>query len=124
MTLGRRIKPTSRKYQVLRFLEACGERGATGGEIQEALGLGLDQATRPRTELLSEGRVRDSGIRRCGDSGHESIVWVAVPPDEWERRTAPADRVSDTLLDRVEALPREELEKLRDHIDKILRAPH
>lgn len=54
--------------------------GLTADEVAGRLGLSI-LSIRPRiTELARDGKVRDSGARRCNASGRKAIVWAPVYP--------------------------------------------
>ncbi len=58
--------------KVLQFLQDS-PRGATDKEIQDALAMAGSTQRPRRIELVADGLVRDSGVRR-----NRSTVWVAA----------------------------------------------
>jgi|SaaInlLV_10m_DNA_2_1039722.scaffolds.fasta_scaffold09822_3 hypothetical protein len=93
------------RAQVLRFIEDAGNDGATDEEIQTALDMNPSTERPRRGELVTQGAVKDSGVRRPTRSGRQAGVWVAVPlalRDE-QRETTKAKgalrRELDGLLD-------------------------
>lgn len=71
------IKPTAPivREMVLAALREAGEDGLTADEC--AVFIDTDRLNvRPRTtELRSQGKIADSGLRRLNDSGKRAIVW-------------------------------------------------
>lgn len=63
---------------VLDIIHAAGASGCTDSEI--ALKTDQDRATVAvmRNELVSEGLLWDSGLRRRDQRGHENVAWVAT----------------------------------------------
>ena len=60
--------------QVLSYIAARGDYGATDAEIIEALG---SQSYRPRRiRLVQLGLLRDGGETRKTPSGRKAVVWV------------------------------------------------
>ena len=66
------------RAQVLAFIEARGELGATDEEVQLALAMGGSTQRPRRVDLESAGLVRDSGRTRRTTSGRQAVVWVAA----------------------------------------------
>ena len=64
--------------QVLSFIRARGEEGATDEEVSFALNMKLDTARARRCELRDAGLVRDNGRRRVTASGRRAVCWVAA----------------------------------------------
>lgn len=72
------IRPSAAtlRMQVLGYIVARGDEGATDDEIQIALGIeGSTQRPR-RVELLDRGLVKDSGATRATRKGRQAAVWV------------------------------------------------
>jgi hypothetical protein len=69
-------KPTLRR-QVLNFIAAQGEHGATLDEVCRALGKLPHSLSGRITELQIDESIRDSGRRRDTLAGHTATVWVA-----------------------------------------------
>ncbi len=69
-----RIEPVAGtlRLKVLEHLRQC-PVGATDREIQEALSMAGSTQRPRRIELVADGLVRDSGVRR-----NRSTVWVAA----------------------------------------------
>lgn len=53
--------------------------GATDDEVATYLRIGLNSVRPRRLELVEAGLVEDSGICRKTPSGHDAIVWRAIP---------------------------------------------
>jgi hypothetical protein len=66
------------REQVYAFIAKAGSLGTTDEEIQERMALAPNTARPRRVELVTAGRVRDSGRRRNTRSGRQAVVWVAV----------------------------------------------
>lgn len=64
--------------EVLEFLRARGERGATDDEIERALTLSHQSASARRRELVIMDLAYDSGHRRRTRSGRTATVWRAA----------------------------------------------
>jgi len=52
--------------------------GATDEEIETSLDLRHQTASARRRELVQQGRIEDSGLRRANKSGRSAIVWRVV----------------------------------------------
>lgn len=72
------IKPlsTSRRELVQRIIEDAGSNGLTDEEGANALGLNAQSYTPRRNELVKQGLVVDSGLRRPTRSERPAAVWV------------------------------------------------
>jgi hypothetical protein len=66
------------RERVLTHIHAAGPLGSTDEEGARALGMRMQTYTPRRGELVRDGRVRDSGIRRRTKAGRWAIVWVAA----------------------------------------------
>jgi hypothetical protein len=62
--------------RVLRLLRTSG--GMTTHELAKALFMDLVSISPRMRPLVEKGLARDSGERRCGESGRSSIVWKAI----------------------------------------------
>jgi hypothetical protein len=65
------------RNQVLAFIRARGDEGATDQEVSLALDMDSDTARARRCELRDSGLVRDNGRRRPTASGRRAVAWVA-----------------------------------------------
>lgn len=65
--------------QVYACIKQAGQRGATDGEIQQALGIQSHSQVPRRLELVKLSLVVDSGFVRKSPSGRRSTVWVVKP---------------------------------------------
>jgi hypothetical protein len=70
-------KPSLRR-QVLDFIVAKGEHGATLDECCHALGKAPHSLSGRITELQIDESIRDSGKWRATVSGHRATVWIAT----------------------------------------------
>lgn len=70
---------TFAKIAVLKALAAAGEHGMIDHDHQPVNGLGQDTAGKRRGELVDDGLVVDSGIRRRTPRGRNAAVWVITP---------------------------------------------
>ena len=72
------LPSTSRqRAKVANYIESQGDDGATDTEIQKALDLRPNSERPRRRELVQDGDVCDSGVRRPAlDTGRNSIVWI------------------------------------------------
>ena len=72
------LPSTSRQRQkVANYIDSQGDDGATDTEIQAALDLRPNSERPRRRELVQDGAVTDSGVRRAAlDTGRASIVWI------------------------------------------------
>jgi len=66
------------RLRVLHLIVQTRSHGATDDEIEEALGLRHQTASARRRELVLNGRVEDSGLRRNTRSGRSATVWIAL----------------------------------------------
>ena len=66
----------TKRRQVLDHIASCGEHGATDEEISIALGMRLYTAAPRRNELLNDGWVEESPLRRRTTTGTAAAVWV------------------------------------------------
>ena len=66
------------REQVLQFIRARGEEGATDEAVQQALGLKRDTVRARRVELPDEGLILDSHRTRPVRSGRRAVVWLAI----------------------------------------------
>jgi len=75
-----RIGPVSGEYRarVLAFIRSRGSAGATDRETEAALNIIAQTVTPRRGELVTDGLVADSRMRRPTPSGRMAVVWVAV----------------------------------------------
>lgn len=79
---------TSREAAVLRrkkverdracILACLREHPRTDDELQHALGLPPNTQRPRRVELVRQGKVRDSGVRRKTETGRNAIVWESL----------------------------------------------
>ena len=85
------LPSTSRqRAKVEQYIDSCGDDGATDTEIQEALDLRPNSERPRRRELVQDGDVCDSGLRRAAlDTGRSSIVWII------NRKAAPVATFND-----------------------------
>ena len=72
------LPSTSRQRQkVASYIDSTGDDGATDTEIQAALDLRPNSERPRRRELVQDGTVCDSGVRRPAlDTARASIVWI------------------------------------------------
>jgi predicted ArsR family transcriptional regulator len=71
-------RATALRDQCLLRIRRNGSDGLTADEAAVQLGES-PFSIRPRfTELLRDGKIRDSGLRRRNESGRSAKVWVAV----------------------------------------------
>jgi hypothetical protein len=66
------------REQVLSFIRARGDEGATDEEVSFALNMKLDTSRARRCELRDAGVLRDAGRRRVTASGRRAVCWVAA----------------------------------------------
>ena len=66
----------TQRRRVYDYLEQRGSRGATDWELAESLHISRTGVGARRNELMKEGLVKDSGLRRIGPYGLKGIVWV------------------------------------------------
>lgn len=59
----------------LAVLHGLAQRSMSSHELAEALGMELVSVSPRLAPLVRKGKVRDSGQRRKGPSGRNSIVW-------------------------------------------------
>jgi hypothetical protein len=72
-------KTGTQRMRVLDAIIKAGSNGMTDPELADQLGIG-DNSERPRRkELLEQGWVIDSGLRRPARGLGDSIVWVLAP---------------------------------------------
>jgi hypothetical protein len=64
------------RARVLDALRSLGEHGATDEELQEITRLEPNTERPRRRELVQQGLVEDSGLRRPLKSGKSGTVWV------------------------------------------------
>jgi predicted transcriptional regulator len=72
------LKTARMEELVLRFVRACGERGATTEEISAAMQLPRVTVSPRMKPLETKGFVKATDARRKGASNRPSIVWVAI----------------------------------------------
>jgi hypothetical protein len=71
-----RPKAPSQKLRVLRYVASRAEDGATDDEIEVALALPHQSASARRNDLVREGKLRDSGLRRKTRAWQQAVAWV------------------------------------------------
>jgi hypothetical protein len=71
-----RAKAPSQKARVLRYVESRGGDGATDDEIEVGLALPHQSASARRNDLVRQGKLRDSGLRRKTRAGQQAVAWV------------------------------------------------
>ena len=77
ITLGSVRHAVTRREQVYRAIQRCGDFGATTFECAEALSLSQDIVQRQISNLYMRGRIMDSGRRRISPlHGEHAVVWV------------------------------------------------
>ena len=69
-------KMTRQRAAVLSYIRGCTTAGATDFEIQIALGLDGNTERPRRGELVTVGRIKDSGRKRRTPLGGQATVWV------------------------------------------------
>jgi predicted XRE-type DNA-binding protein len=69
---------TRNQNAVLSFIKSCGEHGATTDEISEHFGVGQNNVSGRRTELLRDGKIKLTGEKRKTRSGCTAAVVKAV----------------------------------------------
>lgn len=74
------IAPNARtlRGQVYDLLVERGQHGATDEEMQTLLNMNPSTQRPRRGELVTDGRVADSGRTRATRSGRSAVVWVAL----------------------------------------------
>jgi predicted transcriptional regulator len=70
------------RNQVLDFIRAQAEAGATAQETDRALGMPPNTITPRIWELRKLGLIRDSGETRPTASKRKAKVWVAISPSD------------------------------------------
>lgn len=70
------------RERVFAFIRSRGPDGATDDEGEAELALKPQSYTPRRGELVTDGRVIDSGRKRPTASGCPAAVWIAVEHDE------------------------------------------
>jgi hypothetical protein len=63
------------RFEVRRFIQAAGPRGATCDEVEVGTGLSHQTASARCTELMRADLIRDSGARRRTRSGRTARVY-------------------------------------------------
>lgn len=66
------------RVQAYKLLKRYPKRGLTDDEGGALMGADRLTFGRRRQELVAEGLVKDSGVRRPGPSGRNAIVWVVA----------------------------------------------
>ncbi len=69
-------KAATLRAKVLEFIAGRGIAGATDEEVQAALQMDANTERPRRYELVGDGLVRDSGMRRKTTSGRPAAVWI------------------------------------------------
>lgn len=68
---------------VYRYIESCGEWGATCDECEVALNMRHESASGRRRELALRGGIVKTPLTRVTRRGEQAEVWVAVPIGSW-----------------------------------------
>lgn len=68
----------TQRDRVLIALSANRAKGMTDCELEAALSIPRHIAAKRRGELVTAGKVRDSGLRRATDTGTSAVVWEVV----------------------------------------------
>jgi hypothetical protein len=78
---AKRVEPRSgsQRARVLELAMIRGELGVTDDEIEQVLDLAHQTASARRNELVADGYLTDSGIRRKTRRYADAAVWVATP---------------------------------------------
>jgi len=66
----------TQRRRVYDYLAQVGSRGATDWELADALNISRTGVGARRNELMRDGYVKDSGMRRPGPYKFKGIVWV------------------------------------------------
>lgn len=78
--MSKRSKPMSDRQRVLEAFKRAGSRGLTDQELDTVTPKSFSENTsRPRRiDLLADGFLKDSGMRRPTRFGRPAIVWVVT----------------------------------------------
>ena len=77
ITQGSVRHAVTRREQVYRAIQRCGDFGATAFECADLLSLTHDIVQRHLSDLNRRGRITDSGYRRISlPDGEAAVVWV------------------------------------------------
>jgi len=66
----------AKRRAVYQAIVASGDDGMTDEEMQDATGMAPNTQRPRRVELVRDGSVIDSGIRRNTKSGRKAVVWT------------------------------------------------
>lgn len=69
-------KSGSDRQAVLAEIALSGEVGMTDFEIEESLVMRHQTASARRNDLMNDGWIEDSGLRRLTDSGRPAVAWI------------------------------------------------
>lgn len=69
------------RRQVYEYFMSRGLHGATDEEAQAALNIDGNTMRPTRGTLVKDGYIRDSGVTRKNDKGHDCIVWRTIEED-------------------------------------------
>jgi hypothetical protein len=97
----------TRREQIYRAIQRCGDFGATTFECAEALSLSQDIVQRQISNLHMRGRIMDSGRRRISPlHGEHAVVWVVSPHSHspiseafYGKKKQPNPQFSDMISD-------------------------
>lgn len=64
------------RERVFKYIHKCGTYGATDDEVQVALNMNPSTQRPRRIELLNQGRVYRTNMKRKTRSGRGAVVWV------------------------------------------------
>ncbi len=71
----------SKEARIYRFLLGRGDFGATDNEMQLALNLPANSQPTRRNQLVRQGLVKATDLRRTTARGRQAVVWVAIIPE-------------------------------------------
>ena len=69
------------RRRVYEYFMSRGLHGATDEEAQAALNIDGNTMRPTRGTLVKDGYIRDSGVTRKNDKGHDCIVWRTIEED-------------------------------------------
>jgi len=68
----------SLRYRILQYILSRGQEGATDDEIERFFGMRHQTVSARRRELVQQGHIETSELRRRTSSGRTATVWKAV----------------------------------------------
>ena len=78
--------PGTEQREVLDVIHELGEKGAADFEIALKTERKPRDVAAIRSELVADGLLWDSGIRRRDNKGHENVAWTTIPTENGQER--------------------------------------